>query len=229
MIEELNHEVQKLQKELSEFSMLSDYESISTDQYFKQKFTSPKYTSTKSSLYTTCSPSSEKRLEAEENSNESSNEQVDLLNGNTSNQLSNEMKRVFLYSQISPNITLENIKNLPDLTLNLSTSVDESIYVNSSEDDFKSLSSSQEILSPDNTSLNEQHLLISEVETEEHQTLLLELQKCKENEIKWEQEKQKILIYQRQLQQSILEVLGKTERLEEKFKSQAQGQNLHKS
>lgn len=213
LIEDLNHEVQKLQKELADFSILSDYEGIPAGHYLRHKFCSLNSTDTNSSPCTTSSPSSEKHSVIDETTKQPSKD-------NSSNQLNNEMKRVFLYSQISSNqITIENVKNLPDLTMNLDTNVDESIYVNSSEDDFKSLSSSQEILSQDNTSFNGHNsLLISEKETQEHLKLMIELQKCKENEIKWEQEKQKILIYQQQLQKKYLEVLGKTEELEEKLK-----------
>lgn len=214
LIDELNLEVQKSQKELCHFSIMSNNEG----QYLRHKCNSTNSTGTTSSPCTTSSPYSSALCSGMELiTNKPSNDKVDILIGSTAS----ERKRVFLNSQINQNqTTMENMNNLPDLAMDLSITGDESIYVNSSEDDFKSLSSSQGILFPDNTSLNERHLLMSEIESEEHQTLLLELQKCKENEMKWEQEKQKILIYQRQLQKKYIEVLKKTEELEEKFINQ---------
>lgn len=220
LIDDLNHEVHKLQKDLADFSILSDFEGIPAGHYLRHKFGSLNSTDGTPSC-TTSSPSSEKQSSGlDESVPKPTKDNVDLLiENNAPNQLNNDMKRIFLYSQMSSNqITIENIKNLPDLTMNLDATVDESIYVNSSEDDFKSLSSSQEILSQDNGSLNGQNLLMGKETEEEHQNLMLELQKCKENEAKWEQEKQKILIYQQQLQKKYLEVLGKTEELEEKLK-----------
>lgn len=214
LIDELNLEVQKSQKELCHFSIMSNNES----QYFRHKCSSTNSTDTTSSPCTTSSPYSSALCSVMELiTNKPTNDKVDILIASTAS----ERKRVFLNSQIDQNqTTMENINNLPDLAMDFSITGDESIYVNSSEDDFKSLSSSQGILFPDNISLNERHLIMSEIESEEHQTLLLELQKCKENEMKWEQEKQKILIYQRQLQKKYTEVLKKTEELEKKIVKQ---------
>lgn len=222
VIEALNNEIQKLQKDLAEFSILSDYEGIPAGHYLRHKYDSLNSTGTNSSPCTTSSPTSEKFSGISDESALCIKPTKD--SNNTSHHVSNEMKRVFLYSQISSNqITIENIKNLPDLRMNHNAAIDDSIYVNSSEDDFKSLSSSQEILSQDNISLNGQSSHESEKQREEYQKLTLELQKSKESyeaeKIKWAQEKEKVLIYQRQLQKKYLEVLGKTEELEEKLKN----------
>uniref|UniRef100_A0A336MUI6 CSON007699 protein n=1 Tax=Culicoides sonorensis TaxID=179676 RepID=A0A336MUI6_CULSO len=204
IIEALNIEVQKLQKDLSDFSILSDYEGIPAGHYLRQKYDSMNSTGTNNS-----SPNSEEKSAIIQNPHISDKP---IENDD-------EIKNVLIYSRInSSQITLENIKNLPDITLNFNNgNTDENIYINSSEDDFKSLSSTQDILSQD------QNSMILEEKDKELTKLVLELQKCRENyeadKIKWTQEKEKVLTYQKQLQKKYLEVLSKTEVLETKLRS----------
>lgn len=130
-------------------------------------------------------------------------------------------KRAFLHSQIEGYDSPESLDhyNLQDTAYadsanhNYSVPDDtvENIYVQSSEDDFKSLSPSEDLLkhTSDENHKNEVARLTAELE--------LSRKKFEQEKLRWSEEKEKVLAYQRELQKKYLEVMKRTQELEEKI------------
>lgn len=195
----MNNEIQKLQKELADISLLNDYEGVPAGRFMRHHHnhhhhhhSTSKPNNSLDSTGTTTSPCT----------TTSSSDHGDTC--------SSSRKLVFLNSQMGDETgTYDTIRSPSSECCN-----GDQIYVNSSEDDFKSLSPAQDEPPP---------LKKTAEEASEVERLQAELEACRKNfeteKGKWAEEKNKVMIYQRQLQKNYLEVLKRTQELEEKLKN----------
>lgn len=228
----MNNEIQKLQKEIADLSLVNDYEGVPSGRFIRNKCNhSLGSTGTTTSP---CTTSSSNELDHHTPNPDSSSSSTDAFKFdkpqnfdlvNSFNKLC-ESKRLFLNSQIEScdGDDAKYNNNLPDVTYveasnRTCSSTDETdnIYVNSSEDDFKSLSPARELL------LSKHSTVVGDDVKGEVARLNAELESCRKNfeleKIKWLEEKEKVLIYQRQLQKNYLDVIKRTQELEKKLEN----------
>jgi hypothetical protein len=197
----LNNELQKLRKELSDLSIVNGYENAPIGRCARYQ----------------------KKLDMSDDAN-TANDDDDY-----SSQIELE-KTFFLNDQlcnysdedkINDMLKLYNSKNLPDVALSFTENTKDSLIISDpfftadcsgpmSDDDYKSMT-------PDSSLIDGEPNCPDKVKRLEG-----ELEKYKENfereKLKWIEEKEKVLAYQRQLQANYLEMSKRTQVLEEKLR-----------
>ena len=225
----MNNEIQKLRKELSDLSIVSGYENAPSGRYsrFKKKL------DLEGGLLTNSLPPDDQN-EEDSDEKENSTYACNRIDLDKKFFLSTQICNYSDEDKIKDMLEAYNCKNLPDITLNLTASNKDSLIIDSffhspeiqmipdnmaplSDDDYKSMTPTTLDNEDDEPDVEKDEKKLDEIKRLEG-----ELEKYKENfdreRIKWIEEKEKVLVYQRQLQANYLEMSKRTQVLEEKLR-----------
>ncbi|GAB0087132.1 uncharacterized protein DMENIID0001_014090 [Sergentomyia squamirostris] len=220
----MTNEIQKLRKELSDLTLLQTYEGIPPGRNTVAKYRRDIL----DFLYSDTNPGDKDLTKYLTETKRNTLQDYQLLakvdNNNTDKTGSkkttlDEMKTIFLNNQIYPYDCKDSVSNLFNMTLNLLQSNTASKPCSEHEDEISETDSSNKTVSQSSsptTADNDEF-------TSQVKTLQVELDEAKasfdQEKQKWAEEKEKVLFYQRQLQLNYMQMIKRTQLLEERLKT----------